>query len=228
MAMAPLHNARAILGVGDIVYDPANHVENIITAIRSLEQINNQVQQLANEARMLINQARNLTSLPTTIAPDLQSSLWRIDNLIGAARGIAYDVTAIDAEYQRLFPEDYAAAVTTSQILQDAQEAWALARGGFQHSLNVQAEVVGQIRSDTLLLDRLVASSQSAVGNLQVAQAGNQLTALAAKQSMQLQSLMAASSRADALEKARALAARAQGKARFENFLGDRSAYAPQ
>jgi len=207
------------------VFDPANYSQNLLTAVRSLQQISNQIQQLANEAQMLVNQAQNLTSLPTSVAGDLQASLRAVDALILSAQGVAYDVSAIDAEYRRLFPEEYAATVSNSQIIQDAQEAWQLAREGFRHSLQVQAEVVGQVRTDTFTLDRLIAESQGAVGNLQAAQAGNQLTALAAKQSMQLQSLLAASARADALESARAIAAREQARARFARFMGDGSSY---
>ncbi len=212
--------ARAIT-----VFDPTNFGQNLLQAVRSLIQINNQINQLANEAQMLINQAQNLASLPASIAADLQASLRRVDTLIRNAQGIAYRVSAIDSEYRRLFPEQYGSAVSTSQIIQDAQEAWALARQGFKHSLEVQAEVVGQVRSDALVLDRLVARSQGAVGNLQVAQAGNQLAALVAKQSMQIQTLLAASGRAEALDRARTLAAHEQGRARFERFLSDGSAY---
>jgi len=225
LAVAPAWNAYAIFGLGDIVYDPANHAQNVLTAARTLIQINNQVRQLANEAQMLINQTRNLTRLPTSVAVDLQASLRQMDSLIRNARGIAYQVSVVDSAYRRLFPTQYASAVSTSRIIQDAQEAWALAREGFKHSLEVQAEVVGQVRTDALVLDRLVAESQSAAGNLQALQAGNQLTALAAKQTMQLQTLLAASARADALERARMIAAREQGRARFVRFLGDRSAY---
>ncbi|WP_372071443.1 P-type conjugative transfer protein TrbJ [Tistrella mobilis] len=207
------------------VFDPANYSQNLLQAVRALIQINNQVNQLANEAQMLINQAQNLTSLPTSVAANLQTSLIRVDALIRNAQGIAYQVSAIDSEYRRLFPEQYASSVSTSRIIQDAQDAWKLARAGFKHSLEIQAEVVGQVRTDTVVLDRLVSESQGAVGNLQAAQAGNQLTALAAKQSMQLQTLLAASARADALESARVVAAREQGRARFERFLGDGSAY---
>ena len=207
------------------VFDPANYSQNLLQAVRALIQINNQVNQLANEAQMLINQAQNLASLPTSVAANLQASLTRVDTLIQSAQGIAYQVSAIDSEYRRLFPEQYASAVSTSRIIQDAQDAWKLARAGFKHSLEVQAEVVGQVRTDAVVLGRLVAESQGAVGNLQVAQAGNQLTALAAKQSMQLQTLLAATARADALERARVVAAREQGRARFERFLGDGSAY---
>ncbi|UJQ94145.1 P-type conjugative transfer protein TrbJ [Mariluticola halotolerans] len=225
LALLPIQPAQALFGFGDTVYDPLNHAENILTAARSLEQINNQVQQLANEAQMLINQAKNLANLPMSVASNLQSSLSRVDSLMREAEGIAYDISSIDEEFQRLFPDQYDAATTTSEILQDAEDAWKLAREGFKHSLEVQAEVVGQVRDDAVLLDQLVASSQSAIGNLQAVQAGNQLTALAAKQSMQLQTLLAASSRADALEQERALATHEQGQARFERFVGTGSAY---
>jgi type IV secretion system protein TrbJ len=69
-------------GFGRIVYDPRNHAENILSAARALEQINNQIAQLQNEAQMLINQARNLASLPHSSLASLQqnvgapSSFW--------------------------------------------------------------------------------------------------------------------------------------------------------
>ena len=208
-----------------VVFDPANYGQNLLQAARALTQINNQVRQITNQAQMLLNQARNLTSLPTSLAAEMRSSPGQIDSLIRQARGLAYRVSAIDEKYRQLFPERYASAVSTSRILRDAQQAWALARQGFQHSLQVQAQVVGQVRADTLRLERLIADSQGAVGNLQALQAGNQLTALAAKQTMQLQTLLAASARAEALDRARAIAAHEQGRARFTRFLGDGSAY---
>lgn len=67
LALAPVFitPANAFFGgFGRIVYDPTNHAENLLTAARTLEQINNQITSLQNEAQMLINQARNLASLP--------------------------------------------------------------------------------------------------------------------------------------------------------------------
>src|SRR3546814_8755860 len=49
---------------GGIVYDPTNYAQNVLTAARSLQQINNQIQSLQNEASSLINEAKNLASLP--------------------------------------------------------------------------------------------------------------------------------------------------------------------
>ena len=53
---------------GRIVYDPSNYAQNVLTAARTLEQINNQIKQLQN-------QARNLASLPFNVVNRLRSNL---------------------------------------------------------------------------------------------------------------------------------------------------------
>lgn len=92
-----------------VVVDPTNLVQNTLTAIRTLEQINNQIQQLQNEAQMLMNQARNLASLPSSVVNQLRANLATTERLIAQARGLAYDVTSLDREFARLYPEQYAA-----------------------------------------------------------------------------------------------------------------------
>jgi P-type conjugative transfer protein TrbJ len=52
------------------VFDPHNYSQNILTAARTLQQINNQIQMLQNQAQSLINQARNLTTISF---PELQA-----------------------------------------------------------------------------------------------------------------------------------------------------------
>ena len=117
--------AHALFGVGDIVLDPTNLVQNTLTAIRTLEQINNQIRQLQNEAQMLINQARNLATT---------------QRLIVQAKGLAYDVTSIDREFARLYPEKYAATVNGNQMYLDAQERWKNTLGGLQTTMQMQAQ----------------------------------------------------------------------------------------
>ena len=57
--------AQAQFGFGSgIVFDPTNYSQNVLTAARELQQVNNQLQSLENQATSLINQARNLASLP--------------------------------------------------------------------------------------------------------------------------------------------------------------------
>ncbi len=103
LALGVVQPAHALFGVGDIVLDPTNLVQNTLTAVRTLEQINNQVQQLQHEAQMLINQARNLTSLPFNVVNRLRSTLATTERLIAEAQGLAYDVANIDREFARLY-----------------------------------------------------------------------------------------------------------------------------
>src|SRR3546814_20742908 len=69
-----------------IVYDPTNYVQNVLSAARALEQINNQITSLQNEATMLINQARNLANLPYSHLHPLPHSLHRPPPLPGQAQ----------------------------------------------------------------------------------------------------------------------------------------------
>jgi P-type conjugative transfer protein TrbJ len=41
-----------------VVFDPNNYAQNVLTAARALQQINNQITSLQNQTQMLINQAR--------------------------------------------------------------------------------------------------------------------------------------------------------------------------
>jgi P-type conjugative transfer protein TrbJ len=74
-----------------VVVDPTNLVQNTLTAIRTLEQINNQIQQLQNEAQMLMNQARNLASLPSSVVEPVARQSATTERLI--ARRAAWPTT---------------------------------------------------------------------------------------------------------------------------------------
>src|SRR5579883_2442076 len=58
-----------------IVFDPTNYAQNILTAARELQQVNNEIQMLENQATSLINQARNLASLPYSSLAQLQQQI---------------------------------------------------------------------------------------------------------------------------------------------------------
>ena len=46
------------------VYDPANHAQNILQAVRALQEIDNQVRQLTHEIDMIEKMARDLDCRP--------------------------------------------------------------------------------------------------------------------------------------------------------------------
>ena len=211
-----------------VVIDPTNLVQNTLTAIRTLEQINNQIQQLQNEARMLTNQARNLASLPFNVVSRLRSNLATTQRLIARAKGLAYDVTNLDREFARLYPEQYAATVSGDQMYRDAQERWRNTLNGLQTTMQMQAQVSQNLGEDESVLADLVGKSQSAEGALQAMQAMNQLLALQAKQSIQSQRLQITQDRAASLELARQAAATERAREVRRRFLGEGTPYTPQ
>ena len=211
-----------------VVYDPSNYVQNALQAVRALQQINNQITSLQNQAQMLLNQARNLTSLPYSSQQALDQSLARTQQLLGQAQRISYDANQIDQAFQRLYPQTYSTSTSGQQLVADAQERWQVSRVGHQDSLRVQAGVVGNLDSTRSETDALVSSSQSAVGELQATQAGNQLVALQTKQLTDLTALVAAQSRAQSLDGARTAANQEQAHEQLGRFLTSGSGYQPQ
>ena len=93
--------------------------------------------------------------------------------------------------------------------------------------MRMQAQIAETIRADVATLDQLITESHSAVGDLQVSQAGNQLIALQTKQSMQTAELLAVQYRAEALERARQLQSEERARVHRQRFLGDGAAYTP-
>ena len=218
--------AYALFGFGRIVFDPTNYAENLLTAARSLEQINNQIQSLQNEAQMLINQANNLTSLPFSSLQQLQQAVGRTQQLLGEAQRIAFDVQQID----QIFSQQYGnidLSQTDQQLVEQARGRWENTVGALQDAMRVQAGVVGNIDSQRAQMEALVGQSQGAVGALQATQAGNQLLALQAGQLADLTAMLAANGRAEALVEAERAAAAEQGREQRRRFLTPGAGYQP-
>ena len=218
--------AHALFGIGDIVFDPSNLAQNIMTAANTLEQINNQIQQLQNEAQMLRNQARNLAGLDFSALSELKAALSATNQLIQQAQGLAFNVQQMEGEFKRLYPESYTAAISGTQMATDARARWKQSLEALRTATQVQSQAVQNFAADERMLTDLVNRSQSAVGVLQATQAGNQLMAVQAKQIADLTAMLAAQGRASALEQARAAAAQEQAREQFSRFMTG-SAYSP-
>ncbi|MES5482638.1 P-type conjugative transfer protein TrbJ [Bradyrhizobium sp. INPA03-11B] len=219
-------NGSRRLGAFDIVFDPTNYGQNLLTAARALEQINNQVRSLENQAQSLLNQARHLASLPTSVVGQLTSTIHQMNGLISQAKNISFDVQTTQQDFQRLYPRQYAAAISSDKLVQDATARWDNSYDGLKQSLTVQSAIVSGLDQDGQTLRTLMARSSAAVGSLQAQQSGNELLALQIKQSLQAQALMATQARAETLRAAEQQASAAAAKERFIRFIGDDHAYA--
>ena len=210
-------SAPAAAQVGGIVHDPRNYAQNILTAARTLEQINNQIKQLQNQATSLANEARNLSGLPVSTLEELQGQVDRTRALLGEAQRVAFDV----GDIQKAFDARYkggALTGTQAEMVANAEARWNDSVGAFQDAMKVQAGVVGYMGDARRSITTLVTASQSATGALQAAQAGNQLLALQSQQLGDLAAAIAAQGRAQMLDAARAAAAEAEGRERFRRF----------
>ncbi len=203
--------------IGGIVHDPRNYAQNILTAARTLEQINNQISMLQNQATSLVNEARNLQNLPTSTLQELQGGIDRTKALLGEAQRVAYDVTSIQSAFDTRY-RGGALAGSQADMVAAAEARWNDSVAAFQDAMKVQAGVVGNIDGARRSVTTLVTASQTATGALQAAQAGNQLLALQAQQLGDLAAAIAAQGRAQMLDAARATAAEAEGRERFRRF----------
>ena len=209
------------------VIDPTNLAQNTLTAVRTLEVVNNQVSQLQNETQMLLNQGRHLATLDYNVINRLRAGLATTERLLAEAQGLAYEVQRLDQEFVRLYPTEYASSVSSQRMAQEARERWKQGLDGLHTAMRVQAQVTQSLAQDESVLADLVQQSQSAVGTLQAAQATNQLLALQAKQSSQTQHLQITQNRAIALELARQAAAAEEARELRRRFMGSGTPYTP-
>ena len=200
------------------VFDPANHGQNLLTAARALEQINNQV-------LVIQRMDQNLVRLQSTIAPDLQRTLSEIEAQLRAGEGIALRLQSTQSGYEQLFPRNVATPISGDDVLRNAKARWNEDHAALKRAALLQGQVVDGVASDARLLADAMGRSRDAVGALEATQAGNELVALNTKQTLVLQSLLAAQHRSETLTRARDLAAEDEARRRFKAFVGAGSAY---
>jgi len=210
-----------------IVYDPSNYAQNVLTAARALQQINNQIQSLQNQATSLANQAKNLTKVSFPELQALTQTLQKIDVLMGQAQGIQFKVSSASQQYASLYPDAFSQSLKLDSQVTAARTRLDTEVSAYQHTVTMQAQIAENVEADMTTLSALVERSQGAEGSLQAQQATNQLLALTAKQQFQIQQLMAAQYRAQAITEANRAQAAAEAQAATAKFLGTGTAYTP-
>ncbi|MDT9598596.1 P-type conjugative transfer protein TrbJ [Sphingosinicella rhizophila] len=210
------------------VFDASNYAQNLLTAARTLQQVNQQIQSLQNEAQMLTNMSKHLSKIDFPQLQQISQKLQAVDRLMGQAQGIDFKIDELDTKLRALYPDAFDRALRSDTRVAGAKARLDAAMDGFKRTMTVQAQVVENVRDDAQTLAALVAKSQGAEGSLQAQQATNQLLALTAKQQFQLQSMMAAQFRGEALEQARRVQAEQEGRAATRRFLGTGQAYTPR
>lgn len=209
------------------VFDGANYAQNLLIAARTLQAVNQQIASLQNEAAMLVDMEKHLRRFDFPELKKLHDNLARIDALMQRADSVGLDIDRLESRMAALFPTQPTAGTPTSRLAA-AKARLDAARAGYRRTLAVQARIVADVREDAGLLARLGERSSAAAGSLQAQQAANQLLALAAKQQMQLQLLLAAQYQADSLARSREAQIEAEGRESTRRFLGTGQVYTPR
>jgi P-type conjugative transfer protein TrbJ len=189
----------AILGVGDIVYDPANYVQNLQAAVEAVQQVENQYTQIQNQFVQLANEAKNLTGDHTNIA-GLRTAFQNLVTLNNYISTLLVDYTRGQAAWDHTYPKfsAYNGQMSATVYANHANQAWGNTNTALLNSATTDAIVVNNRGLTKATVDQLLASSDTAAGALQAAQIGHKLAAAQVEQLAELTQIMAQSADAQA------------------------------
>jgi P-type conjugative transfer protein TrbJ len=180
LAIGQVHAGGGGLGAGMSATLP----EQLVQSATMVDQLNQQIQQLEQQYTMVLQGTKNLTMLPLQAWSSIVGPLQQLVTLVGNAKGLAYQTTNTVAQVQAAYGDpnkvmsNYRGSLIQWTGNLDSQIAGTLA----QYGLNAK-----QFQTTQGSLTAIQGASQSAVGQMQVAQAGNQIASLMVNQLQALQ-----------------------------------------
>jgi type IV secretion system protein TrbJ len=192
------HVARAQFAV----IDPANLVENIISALQNVQTVLNQVTQISHEVQSLAYQAQNLQNMPAGVTNNVMGQYTlQFRQLVGAMQnmnGIAQNVATLTARYNATYPNSALAQgpLSNANVMSQLTGWLNQSRSVYQGAYATQAQVIGTLPADSSNVQTLLRTSSTSQGALDAIQTGNQLNGQVAAQLMKMNQQMAATNEA--------------------------------
>jgi type IV secretion system protein TrbJ len=171
-----------------IVYDPNNYSQNLLQAIRALDQLRTMTRQLETELRMI-------QTLGTTKRDDIQSVMRKMESLLYQTDGLGFDLERIGDDFEVLYPEEYNSE-DYRRIAAQAERWTAQNRAAVRESMSTTSLAAENLARHDQRLQELLAASDSAVGTTAAIQAGNQILASLGAQIADMSALIIAQNRA--------------------------------
>ncbi len=198
--LVPSQDARAQA----VVYDPTNFAQNVLSAARALEQIQNQVTQIEQAARMLRQN-------PLQLSPELSRELEQTRALVAAGEGLAFEIEQLSEDMRVLYPETWE-QFSLSEIASQTDDWRSETRASLERAMRAQAEAARSAGRAQAHIESALDASQGADGQTGATQAGNQLLGVNAAQLAQIHILLAAQGRALETERMERLAREQRGQ----------------
>jgi P-type conjugative transfer protein TrbJ len=185
-----------------IVFDPTNHIQNVLTAARALEQIRVQTEQLTA-------QIRSLSQNPYDHMGEIGRAMSALTQLSDQARGLAGSVQGLERQFEELYPNEPNARNALDRIMASARRI-EVARQTAQDAARVAASIDQGRSARSARMAGAMAASQSAQGQTSAIQSSVQALGVMSEQLEGLQALIASQTRLAAEESARRAAERQQ------------------
>jgi type IV secretion system protein TrbJ len=180
LAASPI--APALAGGGGFNPLAASLPEQIVQEATLVNQLTQAITQTSQQLQMLVNQIKNLQNLPTQLWPNIGSQITQLINIAGQAQGLTYASMNTASQVQMQYGNSSALLPGYTQKLQqwtgnlNSQVASILQQYGLE---------ANNFTTEQSSLQAVQNASQSAVGRMQVLQAGNQISGMLVNQ-MQL------------------------------------------
>ena len=191
----------AVFGVGDVVFDPTNEANTLVSSVQNVAQTLKQVEQYGTQLQQYQNELKN-TVAPAAYVWDQANST--MNKLRGATDTLSYykqQAGSIDGYLSKFQDVNYyrgspcfssggcspaeQAAIQQSQML--GSQTQKRANDAMFQGLDQQQN---NLQSDAAQLQLLQSQAGSADGQMKAIQAGNQLASNQANQLLQIRSLM--------------------------------------
>lgn len=176
-AVAP-EEAHALFGAADVVYDPTNHAQNILSAIRTLKSNINEALMIKHQLKSLANEFENLKKLDFSIVDEFANQMNDLFEVTGTINGLMQEFSSLQSEFDKLYPNfGDLIGIDAKELAKQATEWLEHSRDTILGASKTGAKVLENLPRSQAQLEGLLAQSQGAAGILQAAQAGNQLSA---------------------------------------------------
>jgi P-type conjugative transfer protein TrbJ len=167
--------APALFGVGDTVFDPTMYATQLV-------QLGEEVSTVSNLAQQLSYEIQNTTGGSAGIWKSNQTLLTNLGGLISEQQGLSYSVQGLAQQFQQLYPGYNVTAITGVQSPQASVATTLNTLNGALQTAQSQAQ---NFTNEQTALQSLELKNQTAAGNLQAVQTGNEI-ALAQVQQIQM------------------------------------------
>jgi len=179
MLVTTITPAYAISGIGDIVYDPSNYVQNLESAVQAVKQVENQLKQIELQFKSLENEAKNLAPGQSNIngLRTAYNNLIKVDNYMN---GLINDYTQAQAAWDRTYPDFKKvnpANMSAMDYAKQSREIWNKSNEMIMQSSARNSLARSNSKLSLETVNEILDNSRKAEGALQAAQFGNELVA---------------------------------------------------